>query len=299
MKYKNIQILVFLALTAPSWTACDKVEEPVKIINVQDIPDNLADTLFFTDSILVAQKQVLLEEFTGHKCVNCAEQSLAVHALSAENDHRLIIYSIHAGFYAQTDETGDYTTDHTCPTGIEIFQNFQEPFNPTATIDRIEYSGSQIVFPNLWETVFAEQLAKENVANLTVRNSWYPNLFSVLIEVSTTFTQSLEGKYKLVVMIAEDHVIAPQKNNNAAIGPSPDWLDYEHRNILRDAITPVFGSYITADGTIVANEVYEKTFFYSPDVAWVTENCEIIVYILHEETGEVIQTAELGIKTQD
>ena len=77
MKYNKIQILFILAFSALTWTACDKIDEPVKIINVQDIPDNLADTLFFTDSVWVAQKQVLLEEFTGHKCVNCAEQSIA------------------------------------------------------------------------------------------------------------------------------------------------------------------------------------------------------------------------------
>ena len=299
MKYNKIQILFILAFSALTWTACDKIDEPVKIINVQDIPDNLADTLFFTDSVWVAQKQVLLEEFTGHKCVNCAEQSIAAHELSEENDHRLVIYSIHAGFYAQVDETGDYTTDHTSATGIKIFQNFLEPFNPTATIDRVDYNGSQVIFPNLWVTVFEQELAKENVANMLVKNSWYPNLSSVLIEVNTTFLQNLEGKYKLVVMIAEDHVTAPQKNNNSAIGPTPDWLDYDHRNILRDAITPVFGSYITADGTIVANEVYTNTFFYAPNADWTTSNCNIIAYIIHEETGEVIQTAELGIKTTE
>lgn len=298
MKIYKFQIIYLFAFSALLWTACDKIEEPVKIVNVQDIPDNLADTLFFTDSILVTQKQVLLEEFTGHKCVNCAEQSIAAHELSEENNHRLIIYSIHAGFYAQFDETGDYTTDHTSPTGIKIFQNFQKPFNPTATIDRVEYSGSQIIFPNLWETVFEEQIVKPHVANMLVRNSWYPNLSSVLIEISTTFNQELEGKYKLVVTIAEDHVTAPQKNNNGAVGPTPDWLDYDHRNILRDAITPVFGSYLTTDGTISANEVYTNTFFYSPGEDWVTENCNIIAYVFHEESGEVVQVAELGIKTE-
>ncbi len=299
MKFNNIQLILITVFSALIWTSCDKIDEPVKIINVQDIPDNLADTLFYTDSVYVDQKQVLLEEFTGHKCVNCAEQSIAAHELSEDNDHRLVIYSIHAGFYAQVDETGEYTTDHTSPAGIEIFQNFQEPFNPTATIDRVEYSGSQVIFPNQWETVFFDELAKENVARMQVKNSWYPNLSSVLIEVSTTFTQQLDGKYKLVVMIAEDHVTAPQKNNNAAIGPTPDWLDYDHRNILRDAITPVFGSYLTADGTIAADEVYENTFFYAPDEAWVTQNCRIIAYVTHEETGEVVQVAELGIKTTE
>jgi hypothetical protein len=299
MKYNQLQLFMTLILALVLWTACDKVEQPIQIINVQDIPDNIADTLFFTDSVFVNQKQVLLEEFTGHKCVNCAEQSIEAHTMSEENDHRLIIYSIHAGFYAEVDETGNYTTDHTSPTGIEIFQDFQEPFNPTATINRIDYNGSPIIFPNLWETVFMEELGKENVADLMIRNSWYPNLSSVLIEISTTFSTQISGTYKMVVMIAEDHVTAPQKNNNASIGPTPDWLDYDHRNILRDAITPIYGSTFTPDGTITSGEVYQKTFFYAPDPAWETSNCHIIAYILHDETGAVIQVAELGIKTSN
>lgn len=299
MKRKNLQYLLPIIFTALFWTSCDKIEEPVKIINVQDIPDNIADTLFFADSVFVNQKQVLLEEFTGHKCVNCAEQSIIAHEMSEDNDHRLIIYAIHAGFYAQVDPSGDYTTDHSSPTGVEIFQYFQEPFNPTATINRVNYNNSSIIFPNQWETVFMDELAQNNVAEMTVRNSWYPNLSKVLIQVSVAFTQQLEGKYKLVVMIAEDHVIAPQKNNNAAVGPSPDWLDYDHRNILRDAITPVFGSYLSTDGTITAGEVYEKTFFYGPDAAWEVENCNIIVYVINEESLEVVQVAELGIRTDE
>ncbi|MCB2221040.1 MAG: Omp28-related outer membrane protein [Bacteroidetes bacterium] len=299
MKLHIFQLFLLFTLLAFSWSACDKIDEPLKVITTQEIPDDLADTLFYVDSIFVDQKQVLLEEFTGHKCVNCPEQSIAAHELAEENDHRLIIYSIHAGFYAEVDETGDYTTDHRCQDGIKIFQDFQEPFNPTATIDRVAYSGSPVIFPNQWETVFYDELAKDNVANVLLKNYWYPNLESVLIEVSTTFTQSLEGTYYLVVMIAEDHVTAAQKNNNPAIGPTPDWLDFDHRNILRDAISPLYGTPLSVDGSITPNIEYTNSFFYAPDENWETANCKIIAYILHEETGEVVQVAELGIKTSD
>ena len=37
---------------------------------------------------------------------------------------------------------------------------------------------------------------------------------------------------------------------------------------------------------------------YEPDEEWVVENCNVIAYIIHEETGEVLQVAELGIEIE-
>jgi hypothetical protein len=293
----KITMLVLFFLTF--LYACDKIEEPMMIVNVQDIPDNISDTLFFSDSVFVDQKQVLLEEFTGHLCVNCPEAAIFIHGVSAQNDHRLIIYSVHAGFYAVTESTGHYTTDFTCPAGIEIFNYFGEPFNPTATVNRVSFNGNQVLLLNSWENAFHQEVSKPNVADMKLKNTWFPNLNQVLINLDVTFNGSNEGKIRVVVIIVEDHIVSPQKNNKPDLGPAPDWLDYEHRNIVRDAITPTFGTYLSSDGTIVQGEVYSKTFFYGPATEWVTANCNIIAYVYDEDSEEILQVAELGIKTGD
>lgn len=277
--------------------SCDKIEEPMMIVNVQNIPDKISDTLFFSDSVFVNQKQVLLEEFTGHLCVNCPEAAIFIHGVASQNDHRLIIYSVHAGFYAITETTGHYTTDYTCTAGNEIFSYFNEPFNPTATVNRASFNGNQVLLLNGWESAFLQEVAKTNLADMKLKNTWFPNLNKVLINLDVTFISSIEGKIRVVVIIAEDHIVSPQKNNKPDLGPVPDWLDYEHRNIVRDAITPTFGSYLSSDGTIIQGEVYSKTFFYAPAIEWVAANCNIIAYVYNEDSQEILQVAELGIKT--
>ncbi len=297
MKPRIFYIIALLGIFGAFWTACDKADQPLVLIDKQSTTDDLLDSIFFVDSVKVNTKQVLLEEFTGHKCVNCAGASISAHELSEANDHKLIIYGVHAGYYSEPDLTGNYTTDFRCEPGDELFAYFSIAANPIGTVNRVEYSGSELISEGNWEAAVTEELAKPNLVDLKVMNIYYPNLDTIQIKVTTTFHQALEGSYKLVVYVAEDHIISPQKNNEDAVGPTPDWLDYEHRNILRAGITPTYGASITSND-IVAEMPYEQNFTYLLNEEWVTANCNLIVYVIEEQSLEVLQVAELAIKTE-
>ena len=292
MKRNKIYWIFAAVLIAFIWSACDKIDEPLILVNEQNI--NLDLDLPF-DSVVVTYKQVLLEDFTGHKCVNCPEAAINAHNLAEEKDHKLIIYSVHAGFYAEPDETGHYTADFRCATGNEIFNNFVITGWPAGTVNRVEFNDNQILGGNDWEDAVHSELHKENVINMTLKNYYNQDKNELTVLVASTFIQQLEGKFTLVVLIVEDHILSWQRNNEPSIGPTPDWENYEQRNVIRDAISSTFGSYITEDGTIVSGETYETPFSYKLNEEWVTENCNVIAYIIHEETGEILQTAELGV----
>ncbi len=279
--------------------SCDKIDQPLDIIDEQYTTDGYLDTLYFADSVSITEKHVLLEDFTGHKCVNCPEAAIAAHNLAEDLNHKLIIYSVHAGYYAEPDETGNYTADFRCETGEALYNNFQAFANPIGLIDRVEFNGSLLIGAGNWETVVMQEIEKENAVDLKLRNIYYPNLNKIQIDVAAKFLFEPEGKYKLVVYVVEDSIVSPQKNNNPAIGPSPDWLDYEHRNILRGAVNSTYGGYISADGNVAQNQEYPNQFIFDLNSAWVTSNCNIIAYVFSEDTGEVIQVAELGIKTSN
>ena len=301
MKNKIPFFIIAIILLA-GWAACDKIDDPIKIVSVQNIPENINDTLFFVDSVMVTQKQVLLEDFTGHVCVNCPEAAFAAHQWAEDFNERLIIYGIHAGYQALPEATGLYTADFTCPTGDELFNFFGQPFNPSGPVDRVEYNGNIILYyiTGDWKAAVDLEMAKDNVINMKVRNAYYPNKKAVLINISSTILQPLEGKYKIVVYLVEDHIIAPQKNKNSDIGPKPDWVDYDHRNVLRDAVNGTFGNYITSDGTVSENKTYSNQFYYTINDDWLTDTTDlnIIAYIFNEETLEIFQVAELKIKRE-
>jgi hypothetical protein len=300
MQYKNSIILLIFVLSGFGWMACDKIDKPLLVIDKQDIPVNLTDTVYFIDSVNVTEKQVLLEDFTGHLCVNCPEAALTAHELAATLDPKLIIYSVHAGYYATPDPNPAslYTDDLTSVTGEELYNAFQVFVNPNALINRVKFGGAVQLNPDNWQSAVNFELAKPNIANLSLKNAFYPNLNTLRIQVNAEFTEQLSGIFKLCVYIAEDSIVSPQKNNNPDVGPSPDWEDYVHRNLLRGAVNTTFGENISAAGTIEANKVYAKEYFYVIDPAWVTKHCNIIAFVYNEESKEILQAAECGLKTE-
>lgn len=297
MKYKILLAIVSIGFLGVFWTACDKADPSLILIDQQSTTDDYLDTLYVIDSVSVSSKHVLLEDFTGHKCVNCPEAALEAHNLAEELNHQLIIYSVHAGYYSDPDDEGNYTADFRCDAGNELNIDFQIIANPIGTVNRVEYGGSVLVGAGSWEPSVLSELEKENLVDLKVTNTFYPNLNTMQINVATSFLNAMEGNYKVVVYIAEDHIVAPQKNNNENIGPSPDWLDYEHRNILRDAVNSTYGESITTTGSVEAITYYSK-YTYDMNPEWVTENCNLIIYVIQEDSGEILQVAELGIKTE-
>jgi hypothetical protein len=301
MKY-TVQILFLLTLTGLLWLSCDRVDEGLVVTDVQNIPIN-TDTVFVIDSVVVTSKQVLLEDFTGHKCVNCPEAAVTAHEWIEEFDHRLILYAVHAGFQAFPDNSGEYTYDFTNPTSDELFNYFSQPFNPSATVNRVEYDGNTILFfvTGDWEAAVNVELAKPNVIDMKLLNKYFPNDNSVQIDVTVTPVADLTGTYKLAVMIVEDLIVRPQKNNNGDIGPVPDWYEYEHKDVLRDAVSATFGQSVSPDGTMVQGESYFNRFYYTMDQSWVSDTASysIISFVFDESNDNILQAAKLGVKKEE
>lgn len=299
MKLKIKPGLICAVSAVLLWSSCDKIEEPLNIVSEQLSTDGLLDTLYFMDSADVKTKQVLLEDFTGHKCVNCPEAAIAAHDLAETLNHKLIIYSVHAGYYAEPDPTGHYTADFRCETGEALYNDFTAFANPIGLINRVVYNGSRLIGAGSWETVVMQELAKPNRVDLKVKTIWYPNLEKVQLHIYTTFLQAETDSVKLVVYLAEDNIISPQMNNNPSVGPTPDWLDYEHHNILRTSLNSTYGERLTENGIVDPNTEYHTTFIFEPDTAWELSNCRIIAYIIEEGSKEVLQVAEAGIKVTE
>jgi hypothetical protein len=301
MKSKISRILMFTIIAFAFCIACDEIDEPVTVVNEQYIIEGLLDENYVMDSVMVTRKQVLLEDFTGHKCVNCPEAGLAAHELAKDLNYKLIIYSVHAGYYAEPDETGNYTADFRCETGETLYNDFQAYANPIALIDRVEYSGSVLVGAGNWEAAVMQEIEKENIIDLKLQNYYFPDLNKIQLFVFSKFHSATSDKYKLVVYLVEDGIVSPQRNNNPGIGDSPDWLDYKHHNILRTSINSTYGGEFSTGGNVETGKEYTSQFIYPKEGTfnpeWVISNCKIIAYIYNDATKEILQVAELGIKT--
>ncbi len=309
MKKNFLFIIVTMFIAAAGWMSCQKIDEPLVVTNERDFPEIPDDTTGGDTTInnfittYVDERQVLLEEFTGHLCVNCPEAAKLAHDLAAELDHKLIIYSVHAGNFAEPVPGTLMEADYRNPLSNTLYGDFGIFANQLALINRVDYNGAIWVQTNDWQAAVNSELSKPNEVNMRLSNTWYPDLKVVVVDVETEFVSATNDNYKLVVYIVEDSIVSPQLNNNFELFPDDTLVDYVHRNILRGAVNSTYGDFLGEEGQVVAGETYENQYTYPVSEAWVTRNCRIISYVGKQDESlnltNMVQVAELEIKVDE
>jgi hypothetical protein len=211
---------------------------------------------------------------------------------------------VHAGNFAVAAPGTIFDTYLGSPLTEELYVNFGLFANPAAMINRVDFNGLRAIYTLAdWESTVNEELEKPNEVNLRLSNTWYPELKVVVVDVETEFVTEPEGNYKLAVYIVEDSIVSPQLNNNLEIFPDDTLVDYVHRNLLRDAISPNYGDFLGDAGQVATGEIYTKQYTYPVNETWITQNCRIIAYIgKQNETfsmADLVQVAELEIKVDE
>jgi hypothetical protein len=113
------------------------------------------------------------------------------------------------------------------------------------------------------------------------------------VTVTVEFMDDLTGNYDLNVFILEDNFVSPQKNDLASIGPTPDWLDYEHNHLLRASLTSNWGFDLVDDPGNGTTASLELSFSIEDD--WVEENLSILAFVTNGGNYEIVQAAEQGL----
>jgi hypothetical protein len=121
---KNFKILFLFFALVIFFSACEKITPPYK-----ESKGGGNDTT----GVL---KNVLLEDYTGHTCVNCPTAAVIAHDLKNLYGDRLIVMAVHAGYFADP-HPGIFENDYRTQAGNEWntffgFQNY-----PSGLIDRV------------------------------------------------------------------------------------------------------------------------------------------------------------------
>lgn len=282
MKKISINILAIILLFG-MFQSCDKIDAPYLVKQQGDGPNPQEAT-----------RKVLLEEFTGHTCVNCPTASLVAHDLADIHEDQLVLMSIHAGNYAEP-QTGDFSYDFRTSTGNELNSYFGITYYPIALVNRTEYSGSTILTSGDWEPAITDILAQAADAIITLEKNFNQSTKELNLTINTEFLNELNGTFNICAYIVEDSIIAPQKNNNENIGPTPVIMDYVHMHVLRGAVNSVWGDAINNGAEISPGETYTNNCSSILDDVWVAENCHIVAFIINNESDEIIQVEETEV----
>ena len=198
-----------------------------------------------------ANRNVILEEFTGRNCGYCPDGHLIANQIMANNPGRVWAINVHAGSYAPTTYPNFNTT-----ASATILSGFSVSGFPSGVVNR---STSAAQGRGSWNSLSSQQLnqaAECNVAGIARINP-DTRVATITVEVYYTGNSSVNENYLTVAML-QDSILGSQSGMNG----NPAQVvgnQYCHMHILRDVITPVWGEAVspTTQGTLIT-----KTYEY-------------------------------------
>lgn len=293
---KNIRYLFIVLIASFFLITCDDIEAPYLI------PVGGADTSECPvpdfPHIHNPVKKVLLEDYTGHTCVNCPTAALLAHDLEESLGDQLVVIAVHAGFFAMP-LGGDFDTDFRTEAGTtwDGFFGISAVGNPNGMVDRVGYNTNHILSPGAWSTKINEQLAREPEVSIQVINDYNQEQRKLCSHTQVVYIKESDRNLNLCVVITEDGIVAPQKNNNPEIGPTPDILDYTHNHVLRGALNTPWGVSIAVKGEIkqVDSQV-TKSYKYILNNTWDPFKCRVVAFVFDTDSYEVLQVAQATVQ---
>ncbi len=253
-------------------------------------------------------RNVLIEDFTGHQCVNCPYSTDLMEQLIATNPTRIFGLGIHAG---PSGLGGFQVTSIEYPEilysdpGLEIGIYFGSipgamfTGNPAFNVNRIKSnnqftSNAGAIMTNKTNSVLASNLK----INLQAQVNYFPSTRGVFLHTEVDkIDVSLTNELGLVVYVVEDSLIAPQLVLENATWDTDGTIDgkneeYVHRDILRGTIDGrTFGKTLTA-ADLGSNGKYFLSYSYKLPVQYEPENMKLYIYVYDKTTMEIYQVIE-------
>ena len=281
----NRAVHFFIALFSCTLiVSCDEVEKP--IIEYGVYRSDLYGPAPEFESSPNPHQQVLLEDFTGHECGNCPNGHARAAELLETYGEDLAVVSIHAGSLA-APLPPEYPDDWTTPEGqYYLLTQVQQDIMPKGRINR-RPGASTIFSPSAWAGQVAEAIAEQPLVNMQVKGDYQATNNHWNVHVFSEWLQNATGNFKLVVMLTESGIVAPQ----FFIGNDPEYIeDYHHEHMLRTTGTGATGLTVFTDPAAGTSEVESYTFEWNSE--WVPDSCEVIVLLTEGDNGRVMNVAK-------
>jgi len=208
------------------------------------------------------KRTVLIEEFTGQRCVNCPEAALEVESLQAQyGEENIIAVGIHSGPLA-VFSAGEVVGLRT-QLGDDYYNHYEVEMEPTAMINR----RGGVVRRDKWASMIYSELQAETPLQLSVD---YNRKSAVQIDATVEAVVAEAVKGKLQLWLVEDSIIAPQMMPDGTMNSQ-----YVHRHVLRSAINGTWGD----DVDWKQGHLPLLRYTFSIDSQWHLEQLSIVAFV--------------------
>ena len=268
-------------------------------------------------------KNVLIEDFTAHRCSNCPNAAREIDAIHDVYGSKIISLAIHAGFQfaypypldTTVNPNQKFTYDFRTIWGDEMDTEFGLSASglPNGMINRIDWTengGDHRKAFSQWASITADELEKEVQFGINI-NSTVVSGDEIDVTIDTEALTSLSGNYKLVVCLSENNIINWQTD-----GTYED-SDYVHNHVLRSLLTTSWGDDLTSTPinngdsfnhtySIDLSDLENQNIEYSQNLppgelgngnsgGWDANNLYVITYVYDASNYEILQVEEKSL----
>lgn len=303
-------------------TSCDRVTNPYPNAPSTDLDWSLypgGDSLAYVQAGLWPSftgntntlRNVLIEDFTGHQCVNCPAATENMEQLIATNPSRIFGVAIHSGptgITAFQEVNAAFPNHLYCDEGLEtgIFfgsipgSNFFG--NPKFCVNRVKANDQ---FTSAAGSAIANKtsncLSSTLKVNIQAASNYFASTRGLFLHTEVDkLDQTLTSDLGIVVYVIEDSLIGPQivetDDDTDGTPGNPDLSvkdgivqTYIHRDIMRGCIDGrAFGRTLGA-AELNANGKYYVNYSYRVPDELEVENMHLMIYVYDKTTMEIYQ----------
>lgn len=253
MKLKNILTGAASAIAIFAAVACQSVDPEDRLIYVKPAEVGRA---------------VLIEDFTGQRCVNCPRGTEAINSIvETYGEQNVIAVGIHSGplGYKGNSRNLGLMTD----LGNEYYKRWDSESKigqPWALFNRASAPNSDY---NTWAAYVAQIISKKAKLSLSISNAYNAETRELTTDIDAFGTDGNTAG-KLQVWLIEDGIVAiqsmPDGTNNK---------EYVHNHVLRDAVNGTWGE----DVTVREGETTHKQYTYTLPETWNAEKVSVVAFV--------------------
>lgn len=246
-------------------------------------------------------RNVLIEDYTGHRCNNCPNAGALLHSLINANPGRVFGAGTHTSALGMSDFQAintEYPEILYNDLAFEIGHFFGAipgttfQGNPHGAVNRIPNGTDNTLNPGSWTSATNTALASTLRVNIQSATNYFPSTRGIFLHTEVDkIDNSLTNSLAQVVYLIEDSLVAPQLMPDLSRNAT-----YVHRDIMRDCIDgQAFGRTLTA-ANLNINGKYYLNYSYALPAQYNVDNMHLIIYVYDKTTYEIYQVIEQAIQ---
>lgn len=238
-------IPLLIAYVAIFFSSCANVDEGDRYIKVESSE---------------AKRAVLVEEFTGQRCINCPEAHEQLTKIQKEyGEDKVIAVCIHASALA--------VSPLKTKIGEEYYKHWNGDGIPSAIINR----SGRMQRVSAWAGIINSELQKPTSVSLSMTNKYDAANRQLSIDVNALSREKFDGK--LQIWIVEDGIVAKQLLKDNRVD-----ANYVHNHVFRAAVNGTWGTDIALQENVEA----KSNFAIQLDAKWNEKNVSIVTFVYND-----------------